>query len=137
MCGDHQQAAPLLHEPLGPFDGLVPRVVAPVLLSDKTRDEDQIHREHRKLLEALLARPPYPLFALFREACVKVVQGAFSASMVVFPQQPTEESGGIEIRLDAEHVDDDAKNPHGEVDRVIPDGVVFLLFLLWRLLDHR
>jgi hypothetical protein len=63
------------------------------------------------MLEASPARLPYPLFALLRVARAKIFQGTFSTAMIVFPQQPAENTSGVKIGLDIEQVKKNNKDP--------------------------
>ena len=107
------------------------------MLSDESREEDQIHCKHGELLKTLFSGLPYPVFAFIGEACFEVVYRSYSPSVVAFPQYSPEESCRSEVCIRAEHVDNDAEYSDAEVDCVVLDGVMFLLFLfLRRLLEH-
>ena len=129
MGADNQQASTFLHEPFGPFGIPVPGILAPVVFLYQSRREQHVHRQHNNVLEAPSAYFVYPLFALAREARAQIVQSALSASVVVLPEQTTENAGGVEIGLDIEQVQKKDKNPQREIAEPVYDGIM-LLFLL-------
>jgi hypothetical protein len=87
------------------------------------------------MLKASPAGLQNPLFALFGETGAKVVQSAFAAAMVVFPEQSAEKTSGPEVGLDIEYIQENDENPHSNIEQPVLNGVVLSLLLL--LLRHR
>jgi hypothetical protein len=83
------------------------------------------------MLKASPPRVPDPLLVFFGKTCPEVIQGAFAASVMVFPQQSAEKAGRIQVSLDIEYVEKNHDNPQGKVREPIFEEVVLFLLFGW------
>jgi len=86
VAGDHHQAFVFFHHPFCSLGVLKARVGPPVAFLYESGCEQHIDSQHGNVLETAPARLPNPPLAFFGEAGAKVIQSAFAAAVIAFPQ---------------------------------------------------